>query len=336
MKKRIVSCLLLLLLVLGLTGCDFTFSEGDSSLLSTSVTVTLRCGNGEADGVVRLPVGSRLPTPASPEKAGWIFRGWYTDDALTKSYDFSLAVNRDLTLFAGYLPDYEQWTNRLTDAVMPSLVLVRTATATAAGRGTKTGSGIIFLAEQDGSDIIYYLLTNHHVVTDAVAGGLFDISPYTVEDYRGESGYRNVTLLASSAAYDLAVLRMRGAADAGYKLPALPFAAACAGVGEAVAAIGQPGGQRNALTYGHAGECRVLGTPADSDDSQVTFPVLYHTAPIASGSSGGAVLNFTGELVAVNFAGAYSEEGVFRAGIAIPVERVLEYLQTIPEVAALL
>lgn len=288
MKKRLISCLLLLLLVLGLTGCHFSFTEDDTSPLSTSVTVTLRFGNGEADGAVHLPVGGRLPTPATPEKAGWVFRGWYTDDALTKPYDFSLAVHRNLTLFAGYLPDYEQWTNRLTDAVMPSLVLVRTATATDAGRGTKTGSGIVFFTERDGSDIIYYLLTNNHVVTDAV-GGLF-ATPYTVEDYRGE----------------------------------------------AVAAIGQPGGQRNALTYGHAEECRVLGASAGSDDSQVMFPVLYHTAPIASGSSGGAVVNFAGELVAVNFAGAYSEEGEYRAGLAIPIERVLEYLRTIPEVAALL
>ena len=334
MKKRLISCLLLLLLVLGLTGCHFSCTEDDTSPLSTSVTVTLRYGNGEADGAVHLPVGGRLPTPANPEKAGWVFRGWYTDDALTKPYDFSLAVHRNLTLFAGYLPDYEQWTNRLTDAVMPSLVLVRTVTATDAGRGTKTGSGIVFFTERDGSDIIYYLLTNNHVVTDAV-GGLF-ATPYTVEDYRGEGDYRSVTLLASSAEYDLAVLRMRGSADAKHTLPAIPFASACAASGEAVAAIGQPGGQRNALTYGHAEECRALGASAGSDDSQVMFPVLYHTAPIASGSSGGAVVNCAGELVAVNFAGAYSEEGEYRAGLAIPIERVLEYLRTIPEVAALL
>ena len=224
MKKRLISCLLLLLLVLGLTGCHFSFTEDDTSPLSTSVTVTLRYGNGEADGAVHLPVGGRLPTPANPEKAGWVFRGWYTDDALTKPYDFSLAVHRNLTLFAGYLPDYEQWTNRLTDAVMPSLVLVRRVTATDAGRGTKTGSGIVFFTERDGSDIIYYLLTNNHVVTDAV-GGLF-ATPYTVEDYRGEGDYRSVTLLASSAEYDLAVLRMRGSADAKHTLPAIPFASA--------------------------------------------------------------------------------------------------------------
>lgn len=329
MKNRIVSALLLVILVCGLVGCSFSFTEDDVSPLAMTVTVTLKYDNGSPDSTVRLAVGERMPTPAAPKKENWLFRGWFTDEAHTKLFDFSQAINRSLTLYAGYLPDYEAWTNRLTETLMPSLVLIRTKTQD----GTKTGSGIVILSEQDSSGVTYYLLTNNHVVSGAASGSILS-SPFTVEDYRSENAYREVSLVARSAEYDLAVLRMRAATGMKYTLPAITLASESAAAGEAIAALGQPGGQRNALTFGHVLEYRPLSAPPEGADSiGVTFPVLYHSAPIASGSSGGAVVNFAGELVAVNFAGSYGEDGRFWAGIAIPIERTLEYLHTISELS---
>lgn len=323
--------LLALVLAAGLVGCSFSFSEDGSSPLSTMVTVTLKPGNGAADTDVRLPVGGRMSTPEAPVREGWLFRGWCTDEAGTVPYDFSLSVTRDLTLYASYLPDYEDWTNRLTDETMHSLVLVRTRTRTNGSAGTKTGSGIVISRGEDGSGTFYYLLTNNHVVSDAYAPLLS--SPFAVEDYRGGT-YREISLVASSADYDLAVLRMYGATDVTYTLPPIPLAAADASVGEKIAALGQPEGQRNALTFGEVLEYHApKSSSGDSAISAVVFPVLYHSAPITHGSSGGAVVNAAGELVAVNYAGAYREDETFLAGMAIPVGRVREYLGKVPVLA---
>ena len=333
MKRRLIAALLLLVLAAGLAGCSFSFDDAGSSPLSTTVTVTLKSGGDTADSSVRLSVGERMPTPAAPARAGWVFRGWCTDEAGTTPYDFSRPVTRDLTLYASYLPDYEAWTNRLTEETMPSLVLVRTKTRSNGNVGTKTGSGIVLLCGEDSYGTFYYLVTNRHVVSDAYFLPL--TSPFTVEDYRGGS-YRDVTLVASSAGYDLAVLKMYADAGMTYELPTLDFAASDAAAGEKLAALGQPGGQRNALTYGEAVEYRVPNPPSDGDKSSaIDFPVLYHTAPIANGSSGGAVVNAAGELVAVNYAGAYREDQTFAAGMAIPVSRLVEYLRTMPDIAGL-
>ena len=333
MKRRLLSALLLLVLAAGLAGCSFSFDDTGSSPLSTTVTVTLKPGGDAADGSVRLSVGDRMPTPADPVRAGWVFCGWCTDEAGTAPYDFSRPVTRDLTLYASYLPDYEAWTNRLTEETVPSLVLVRTKTRSNGNVGTKTGSGIVLYRGEDSSGTFYYLVTNRHVVSDAYTLPLS--SPFSVEDYRGGS-YRDVTLVASSADYDLAVLKMYGDAGATYTLPPIPLAASDAAAGEKLAALGQPGGQRNALTYGAAVEYRVPNPPSDGNESSaIDFPVLYHTAPITNGSSGGAVVNTAGELVAVNYAGAYREDQTFAAGMAIPVSRLSEYLRTVSPLAEL-
>lgn len=335
MKRRLIAAWLLLVLALGLAGCSFSFTEDGSSPLSTMVTVTLKPENGAADSSVRLPVGGRMTTPEAPSRAGWLFRAWCTDAAGTLPYDFSLAVTRDITLYASYLPDYEDWTNRLTEEAVPSLVLIRTKTRSDGNVGIKTGSGIVLFRGEDSTGTFYYLLTNHHVVSDAYASLLS--SAFSVEDYRGGAAYRDISLVSSSADYDLAVLKMYGDPGVSYTLPPIPLAAADAPAGEKLAALGQPGGQRNALTYGEVLEYHAPNVAAGTAaGSAVTFPVLYHSAPITNGSSGGAVVNVAGELVAVNYAGAYREDKTFLAGMAIPVSRVRAYIATVPALAGLL
>ena len=47
--------------------------------------------------------GSTVSKPTDPTREGYTFAGWYTDEACTKAYDFSVAVTADMTLYAKWI-----------------------------------------------------------------------------------------------------------------------------------------------------------------------------------------------------------------------------------------
>ena len=56
--------------------------------LKTNFTVTFNTnGGGEIEALTVLN-GTRIPEPTSPVKDGYTFGGWYSDEALTKPFDF--------------------------------------------------------------------------------------------------------------------------------------------------------------------------------------------------------------------------------------------------------
>lgn len=49
--------------------------------------------------------GSRVERPASPEKEGFLFAGWYADPELTTAYNFYSAIHDDTNIYASWLVD---------------------------------------------------------------------------------------------------------------------------------------------------------------------------------------------------------------------------------------
>ena len=47
--------------------------------------------------------GSTVSKPTDPTREGYTFAGWYTDEACTKAYDFSVVVTADMTLYAKWI-----------------------------------------------------------------------------------------------------------------------------------------------------------------------------------------------------------------------------------------
>ncbi len=47
--------------------------------------------------------GSTVSKPTDPTREDYTFAGWYTDEACTKAYDFSVAVTADMTLYAKWI-----------------------------------------------------------------------------------------------------------------------------------------------------------------------------------------------------------------------------------------
>ena len=49
-----------------------------------------------------LSYGSSISIPTNPSKSGYIFTGWYTDEACTQYYNFTSDIENGLTLYAGW------------------------------------------------------------------------------------------------------------------------------------------------------------------------------------------------------------------------------------------
>ena len=165
--------------------------------------------------------------------------------------------------------------------------------------GAVTGSG--FIISEDG-----YILTNYHVVEDAVKGKLdvtvilHDGTQYTAQ------------IVAYEADNDVAVL----------KIEAEGLNAAVIGdsdsmrVGDTVYAVGNPLGELEfSMTTGHVSAKDRTITTDNSGDSIAMFQI---DAAVNSGNSGGPVYNDRGEVVGIVTA-KYADTGVEGIGFAIPI-----------------
>lgn len=65
-------------------------------------TVTFDSKGGSAVSGKTVSQNGTLTAPADPTRAGYIFTGWYTDEACTVKYDFTAKVTKSFTLYAGW------------------------------------------------------------------------------------------------------------------------------------------------------------------------------------------------------------------------------------------
>ncbi len=327
MKRKILSLVLLTALFVSLmTSC----------LFSSEYEVTYDYAGARDNVTVTVAEGSLLPE-ASPTREGYVFGGWYTDAAYSSTYDFSKPVTEDFTVYAKWIPktlsevDYVALINGIPDAPVRATVrltvekydvkqesagLFGGIIASKTNVGTSTGSGVVY-AEEAG---YYYCLTNNHVV----AKGKKTNADITVTDYQAIS--YTAELVCADANYDLAVVKFKK--NAAEPLRCVEIERADTALGETVIAIGAPSGQLNAVTLGVVKGIGKIATDGDKTDiSNVTFPVIQHTAPIDSGSSGGVLLNSEYRLIGINYAAATEKgEGSYAFGCAVPTEKIIEFL----------
>lgn len=171
--------------------------------------------------------------------------------------------------------------------------------------GTVTGSG--FIISSNG-----YILTNHHVVEDAIQGS------YDVKVYMNDGTEYIAAIVGYEADNDVAVLKI-DAED----LPAATLGDSDAiQVGQSAYAVGNPLGE---LAYTMTtGSVSALDREISFTDSQTgvenTINMFQIDAAVNSGNSGGPVYNNRGEVIGIVTAkyGAYTT-GVEGLGFAIPI-----------------
>lgn len=314
---RILLCVFLsICLLLSICGCSFS-----EAIPGIEAQVTFIVDSQYMK--VSVPLGEVVSPLRAPRKENHIFSGWYVDENHQQEYDFSTPVFQDMKLYAGFVMDGAALTNRITIDIMPALVTVENEYVTATGRFMLAqGSGFIYKIENG----IAYVLTNCHVAyAEAVK------QSFIIQDYHGiehtATLYQKTPLSAPalSADYDLAILTFPYKKD---ELKTIPFAHSVVREGDGVISLGSPGHQSHAITFGKMLDFIPVELPeSDPKESNVKFEIIYHSASIMNGSSGGPLLNGDLELIGVNFAGTPPEEGEhFGSGCAVPLAKVQEFL----------
>lgn len=302
--------LCILLVMSSLVGCE----------TPVSVEVTYVLSNGQENVTETVTTMFGITKAPTPRRTNYIFSGWYQNEECTVPYDIKNTPKRDMTLYAGWIFDYERYINK-ADNILASTVAINANLRASTIYGSQT------LAKQSGSGVIvyendmrYYVLTNNHVIHFSSQG----TKEYTVTDIY-ERTY-SATLLNASAEYDLALLSIRKISDDETPLSVAEFADKNPSLSTMCCAIGSPGGVRNRVTFGQILALDVVELENTGVlVSNVSFPVFSHDAPMDNGSSGGPIFDSNYELIGINYAAETAYDN-FMEGFAIPVEKVRIFL----------
>jgi len=178
--------------------------------------------------------------------------------------------------------------------VIPSTVYVETTNLLTAG----SGSGVIF-----GSD--GYIITNHHVIA-----GASDVSVTFADGARFPA-----RVVGSDPVTDLAVLLV----DREDLAPVEIGSSASLSIGEPAVAVGNPLGLVGGPTV-TSGIISALNRSLDVTGGQSLYGLVQTDAPIAPGSSGGALVDARARLIGITTAIAVSDVGAEGLGFAIPID----------------
>lgn len=297
----------------------FAYVTQSNGLVAT-YRVTYIFNNGDDNLSVKVTKGQKVLEPDQPISDGFIFAGWYTESSFKNKFDFNTEITANTYLYAFFATDIEKYIEDIKDEVLAENITVKTEATKKEGLHiyliSSTGSGVIFHETQN----YYYFLTNNHVTTPATG---YTLSDYSVMDYK-YNWYDNVNILYQDPAYDLAVGRFK---KSSFELQVANLESSNALKSSDVIAVGQPNGSTNTVTLGTISSYIKTTLSDDSTQSNVTFDVIKHTAETATGSSGGALYNSDLCIVGISYAGATTESGEFVYSLAIPIEKVHEFLE---------
>ncbi len=236
-----------------------------------------------------------------------------TDNAILTSSDNTTVIGSTTVSQGSYVQTTD--VTDVVDKVMPATVAITSTFETQSWYGAYTseggGTGII-VRQTDGELLI---VTNNHVVEDALNVSVTFIDGTTVD----------ATVKGTDSSADLAVLSIDLSTLTEDTLNAISVATLgdsdSVNVGEMVVAIG------NALGYGQSvtvGYISAKDREVTVDDNTMTL--LQTDAAINPGNSGGALINTDGEVIGINSV-KYASSEVEGMGFAIPISNVTSILE---------
>ncbi|MEV6942745.1 trypsin-like peptidase domain-containing protein [Streptomyces sp. NPDC051172] len=212
------------------------------------------------------------------------------------------AVKRDAGTVAG-----------VAARALPSTVTIEAESTSGEGG---TGTGFVF-------DTQGHIVTNNHVVADAVDGGKLTATFPNGKKYDAE-------VVGHAQGYDVAVIKLKNA-PSDLKPLTLGDSDKVA-VGDSTIAIGAPFGLSNTVTTGiiSAKNRPVASSDGSGSSSASYMSALQTDASINPGNSGGPLLDAAGDVIGINSAiqstgsgglGGSSQSGSIGLGFAIPINQ---------------
>jgi S1-C subfamily serine protease len=183
----------------------------------------------------------------------------------------------------------------IADQVRPAIVELMVD----GNQGKATGSGVIF--RSDG-----YALTNYHVVEGASS----------IVAVTSDGRQVKCHLVGADAETDTAVVKLEGRATR--RVVTLGTAGDLK-VGELAIAIGSPLGLAGGPSV-TVGVISALGREVDASSGPQLLNMIQTDAPIAQGSSGGALIDPDGDVVGITTAVAVNDQGPQGLGFATPID----------------
>ncbi|AZP18906.1 PDZ domain-containing protein [Streptomyces aquilus] len=197
-------------------------------------------------------------------------------------------------------------------AALPSTVTIEAESSSGEGG---TGTGFVF--DREG-----HILTNNHVVADAVDGGKLTATFPNGKKYDAE-------VVGHAQGYDVAVIKLKNAP--GDLKPLTLGNSDQVAVGDSTIAIGAPFGLSNTVTTGIISAKNRPVASSDGTGSNASYMSALQTdASINPGNSGGPLLDAKGNVIGINSAiqstssgglGGGSQSGSIGLGFAIPINQ---------------
>ncbi|CAL9477030.1 hypothetical protein SUDANB58_02974 [Streptomyces sp. enrichment culture] len=204
-----------------------------------------------------------------------------------------------------------------TVAAVAAQALPSTVTIEAEGVGGEGGTGTGFVFDKQG-----HIVTNNHVVAEAVDGGRLTATFPDGKKYDAD-------VVGHAQGYDVAVIKLENAPS---DLKPLPLGDSDkVAVGDSTIAIGAPFGLSNTVTTGIiSAKNRPVASSDGSAGSKASYMSALQTdASINPGNSGGPLLDARGNVIGINSAiqsasnglGGTGQAGSIGLGFAIPVNQ---------------
>ncbi|MFF9324462.1 trypsin-like peptidase domain-containing protein [Streptomyces sp. NPDC014776] len=204
-----------------------------------------------------------------------------------------------------------------TVAAVAARALPSTVTIEAESTNGEGGTGTGFVFDTQG-----HIVTNNHVVADAVNGGKLTATFPDGKKYDAE-------VVGHAQGYDVAVIKLKNAPS---DLKPLPLGDSDqVAVGDSTIAIGAPFGLSNTVTTGIISAKNRPVASSDGSGSQASYMSALQTdASINPGNSGGPLLDAHGNVIGINSAiqstgsgglGGSGQSGSIGLGFAIPVNQ---------------
>ncbi|PAZ09886.1 protease [Streptomyces sp. SA15] len=224
-----------------------------------------------------------------------------TSSTTVSASDSGGSVKRDAGTVAG-----------VAAKALPSTVTIEAESS--AGEGG-TGTGFVF-------DTQGHIVTNNHVVADAVDGGKLTATFPNGKKYDAE-------VVGNAQGYDVAVIKLKNAPN---DLKPLTLGDSDkVAVGDSTIAIGAPFGLSNTVTTGIISAKNRPVASSDATGSSASYMSALQTdASINPGNSGGPLLDAQGNVIGINSAiqstsngglGGTSQSGSIGLGFAIPINQ---------------